>query len=138
MMTLRLTIHPAGPDRFDARLPDGRLLLAACHDPLTDAATLLAEMGIDPSVRLLIRHAGAAFDAMRGSIGALAGKTLREGASGPEYHQLRKGSRTPAYRPPAAVSDLAGMVVPDDGSFTPARVSPRSAPTPMPSKAKGT
>lgn len=132
MNILRLTIHPAGPDRFDARLPDGRLLLSACHDPLTDAATLLAEMGIDPAVQILIRHAGATFDAMRGTIGALAGKTIKEGGGGPRYHPRRMGSPTCATSPPLGVSDVAGMIVPDDGSFKPARAKTRVATSPAP------
>jgi hypothetical protein len=76
--------------RFRARLGD-RIIVESSRQPFFDAARALITEGCDPAVMLIMRHAGAATDALIAKVGVAARLTIREDRGGPEfvpYHQM--------------------------------------------------
>jgi hypothetical protein len=63
--------------RFRARLGD-RIIVESSRQPFFDAARALITEGCDPAVMLIMRHAGAATDALIAKVGVAARLTIRE------------------------------------------------------------
>jgi hypothetical protein len=49
---------------------------------MLDAARVLLAEGVDPATPIAMRHAGANHDALRSTVGAAAGLTVKDGSTG--------------------------------------------------------
>jgi hypothetical protein len=102
---LRVILHPAF-NCHGARLHgkfvvtlDGRQLCIS-RQPLLDAARVLLTEGVDPATEIVTRHIGAAFDAMRSTVGAAAKWTVREDDKvGPIFVRWKAFSRDDVETP---------------------------------------
>jgi hypothetical protein len=94
--------------KFEARL-NGRLLCIS-HQPLLDAARILAGEGADPATRITMRHEAAAYDALRSTVGVAAGLTVRETETdGPRFVRWKPFCRGDVH----ALMRSSGLPVPD-------------------------
>jgi hypothetical protein len=67
-----------------------RPLVAGTRTPLLDVARELIRLGADPDTVLVMRHAGAGHDALRGRLGTAAGLTVEECSDGrPRFRPYR-------------------------------------------------
>jgi hypothetical protein len=73
---IELTVLPAGPGRFEARL-DNRVL-AKSRTPFCDAARQLLDLGYDRDDVVTMRHAGSGTVALRAKVGVAARLTVSE------------------------------------------------------------
>ena len=67
--------------RFDAHL--GERVLCTSEKPFLDAARILITLGFDPSITLVMRHAGSETESLRHTIGAAAALTVEDTKYGP-------------------------------------------------------
>jgi len=96
--------------QFEARL-DGRLICIS-RQPLLDGARVLAAEGIDPATPIAMRHEGAAFDALRSTLGVAAKLTAEENEKvGPRFARWKPFPRSAVGAP----MRFSGSAVPDTG-----------------------
>lgn len=104
IITLELVPVPL-TDRFDAILPDGRILVRS-RQPLFDGARKLAALGYDPETLIEARHRHSPIVAMRSTIGEAAKwvieETNRDGLRRVQWSPARHGRRRSEYGPPGA------------------------------------
>ena len=105
-------IRPDGrkhANAFDARV-DG-VLICTSETPFFDAARALLKDGTaDPSDMLVMRHAGAHHDALRGKVGAAAGLRIEETGFGPR--RRRYAPRPTVEGPPRIEPEPLGVPEP--------------------------
>jgi hypothetical protein len=127
---LRVILHPAF-NRHGAQLYgkfvvtlDGRQLCISSQ-PLLDAARVLIKEGVDPTMPIAARHAGAGFDAMTSTVGTAAKWTVRETKTeGPRFVRWKAFSRDDVQPPkrfcerpvPDPVSDAERFHAADGGA----------------------
>lgn len=106
MLPITLIIRPHCSPRtgkrvygqFEARLDDR--LICISHQPLLDGARALAAEGIDPENQIAMRHEGAAYDALRSTIGAAAKLTVEESEKvGPRFARWKAVCRSDVGAP---------------------------------------
>ena len=68
-------------DRFDAIMPDGRVLVRS-RQPLFDGARVLLAEGVPPETCIAVRHRGSTIVAMRRRLGDAAKWTIEESDKG--------------------------------------------------------
>jgi hypothetical protein len=124
-----IVVEPVGRrGRFRAKL-DGGVLVTSSRTPFCDAARVLLAEGVDPTARILMRHAGAFADALTSTVAGAAKLTIEEGDRVPYFRRWRPLSRAAERRgiaphqfpatplapaesligePTAAVGDLGG------------------------------
>jgi hypothetical protein len=66
---------------FDGTV-DGRMIVNRSTQPMLDGARALLAEGADPATRLVMRHEGQDYDALRSTIGAAARMTVRDDRTG--------------------------------------------------------
>ncbi len=72
---------------FDGAV-DGLAIVTRTTQPLMDAARVLLGDGTAPATPLALRHAGSAADALRSTVGAAAGLTIKDDSVGkPVFRQ---------------------------------------------------
>jgi hypothetical protein len=70
--------------RYVARLGEkGLVLCKSSTKPFLDAARILITLGFDPSITLVMRHAGSETECLRSTIGAAAALTVEDTKYGP-------------------------------------------------------
>jgi hypothetical protein len=99
MTVLVLIVTPVGQGQFAARLGD-RIVVERTRQPLLDGARVLLGEGYDPDTPIVLRHAGRNDDALRSTIGAAAGLTVKEGPSRPVFARFETAPATPSDRAP--------------------------------------
>jgi hypothetical protein len=114
--TITLTVAPAlnsdGTRAYSGRgqlfngMIDGREIVSRSTQPLLDGARVLLAEGLDPATRIVMRHAGAAVDALRSTVGATALVSVREGERVPQFTPW-KPSPHAAVTPPMRQTELA-------------------------------
>ena len=80
----------------------------ARHSRLLDVCRLLAGEGVDPSTRVVMRHQGQDYDALRSTIGAAAKLTVEEGKRRPIFRPW-KPRESAALSPPMRQNEEAGV-----------------------------
>ena len=111
--TIIVTPVPDRPGYFIATLSGARLCVS--REPLLAAARELIQRGALADTTLVMRHAGADYDALRGPLGALARLTVDEDGGGtgtPKFRRWR-ADQTMDQRPPMRFS---GRGLPDIGA----------------------
>lgn len=86
---------------FDGKVND-RTIVTRSTQPLLDAARVLLADGVEPSTRIVMRHAGSMVDALISTIGAAAKLTVEEGERAPTFRPWKAGPHavgTPPMRP---------------------------------------
>jgi hypothetical protein len=73
-----------------------RLFVAGTRMPLLDSARKLIRLGADPDAIVVMRHAGAGHDALRGRFGIAAGLTVDEDRC--RFRPVRGGDTAPPMR----------------------------------------
>jgi hypothetical protein len=73
-----------GREKFDA-LFNGKRIVQAGSQPISDAARILHRLGHDDDVLLVARHHGADHDAIRGPLGVWRHLRVREDRGGPRF-----------------------------------------------------
>jgi hypothetical protein len=64
---------------FDARLEgEERVLVRRTHQPFLDACRVLVAEGVDPTMRIVMRHAGSQTDSLIAKVGAAAKLSVKE------------------------------------------------------------
>jgi hypothetical protein len=71
-----IVVAPVGRGRFRASFGT-RLLVESSTTPFLDAARVLAGERVDPSARIIMRHQGQDYDALRFTVGAAAGLDVK-------------------------------------------------------------
>lgn len=109
-MMIQLELVPVPlTDRFDAIMPDGRILVRS-RQPLFDGARKLAALGYDPDILIEARYRHSPIVAMRSTIGEAAKWTIKERDSGglrKERWQPFMGRPSSPGGPPGADDGLA-------------------------------
>jgi hypothetical protein len=96
---------------FDGKV-EGRFVVERSTTPLCDAARVLLAEGIKPDTVLVMRHAGSIADALRSTVGAAAGLTVRQDNGPPGFTRYR----APDFRtetPPMRQNESPATRVPD-------------------------
>jgi hypothetical protein len=89
------------PGRFQAALSTtGELLVASSRQPFVDSARVLVEKGCDPTVMLVMMHAGSTVVALRARLGKAARLSVEEGVNGPRFVPFRKDLKPYVGAPP--------------------------------------
>jgi hypothetical protein len=90
-----ITVRPTAtrPERYEARLGDGCLLVSGSRQPFLSAARRLIGLSYDPTTVLVMRHAGSDTDCLTAQIGAAAKLSVREDRRGPRFVQWEPISR---------------------------------------------
>jgi len=101
---LMLIVKPSGYSTrgqlFDGFV-DGRLVVSRTTQPLLDACRVLLGEGVDPATRMVLRHAGQDYDALRSTVGAAARLTIEEGERPPTFRRWKPSPHaavTPSVR----------------------------------------
>jgi hypothetical protein len=94
---------------FDGTV-DGRLVVSRSTQPLLDACRILVGEGIDPLMRLVMRHEGQDCDALRSTVGAAAQLTVEEGKRRPIFRRWRL-RETAALSPPMRQDEEVGVLI---------------------------
>ena len=75
---ITIIVAPTGiRSRYCAWIGD-RLLVKSSRTPLLDAARMLSGEGVDPATRIVMRHQGKDYDALRSTVGTAAGLVVEE------------------------------------------------------------
>jgi hypothetical protein len=89
------------PGRFQATLGStGALLVSSSRQPFVDAARVLIEKGYDPTVMLMMKHAGSDVIALGARLGKAARLSVEEGVNGPRFVPFRMGPKPCVDAPP--------------------------------------
>jgi hypothetical protein len=86
MAPITITVSPAGYNnrgQVFAAAVDGRTIVSRSATPPLDAARVLLSEDVDPTTRLVMRHAGADHDALRSTVGFAAKLTVKDASHGP-------------------------------------------------------
>jgi hypothetical protein len=71
---------------FDACLEGGdRVLVRRTHQPFLDACRVLVDDGVDPTTRIVMRHAGSHTDSLIAKVGAAAKLSVKEDDEPPRF-----------------------------------------------------
>ncbi len=73
---------------FDGKV-DGRCIVERSTTPFCDAARVLLAEGVRPEAKLVMRHADSLADALRSTVGAAAGLTVRQDNGPPGFTRYR-------------------------------------------------
>lgn len=87
---IHITVAPAGPERFAARLSDGREL-GVFRTPLFSSARALLAEGVPEESPIAMLHQGQTAASLTSTVGVAAGLAVKESASG--------GPRLGTYQP---------------------------------------
>jgi hypothetical protein len=95
---------------FDGYVSE-RLVVSRSTQPLLDACRVLAREGVDPSTRVVMRHAGQEYNAMRSTVGAATKLTVSDRKGPPAFgvRQPFKGSQASGIEPTMRQSEEAGV-----------------------------
>jgi hypothetical protein len=95
---------------FDGTV-DGRVIITRSAQPLLDGCRVLLAEGIDPRMRVVMRHQGADHDALISTVGAAARQTVADDSVGKPV--FRQWSPSPfGTRPAVPVSPRNGVLPP--------------------------
>jgi hypothetical protein len=122
---LVIVVEPVGHrGRFRGRL-DGRVVVASSRTPFCDSARALIAEGVDPAIRIVMRHAGSATDALTATVGVAAPLTVEDSDHSPRFRKWRPLLKAPprwegapgiAPNDAAATTLAGGSGEPGDGS----------------------
>jgi hypothetical protein len=95
---------------FDGHVGD-RLVVSRSTQPLLDACRVLTGEGVDPSTRVVMRHEGQDYDALRSTVGAAAKLRVAEARGRPVFRdwvpydaqQMQQGSSPMRQKEEAAI-----------------------------------
>jgi hypothetical protein len=73
-----ILVAPVGRGRFGAS-SGGRVLVESSTAPFLDAARVLADEGVDPATRIVMRHEGKDYDAQTSTVATAARIDVKEG-----------------------------------------------------------
>jgi hypothetical protein len=83
--------------RYEARLGEKGQRLCVSTQPFPDSARRLIDLGFDPSINMVMRHAGSETDCLHATIGDAAALTAQDTKFAPEFRRWKPIS-TPAVR----------------------------------------
>jgi hypothetical protein len=96
---------------------DGRFLVKRSTTPLCDAARALLAEGVDPATKIVMRHANSPDDALRSTVGVVAGLTVKDDSVGkPVFRKWEPYDTRAAVREPSAMreTDSPSTLVPSE------------------------
>jgi hypothetical protein len=107
---IAIVVHPAGkkPGYYDARLAEGKPVIAASRTPFFDAARRLRDLGMDGAAVLVMRNADSNTECLRATIAVAATTTVEESAHGPVFRRHRTGSSGAVEAPSMRSGSRAG------------------------------
>ena len=106
-ITITVTPLPKRPGVFRACTLGAPLVVS--RQPLLDGARELLRRGASPDATLILRHAGADYDALRSTIGTAAKLTVDEDGGGSGCPKLRR------WKPPQTMDQRPPMRLPRPG-----------------------
>ena len=123
---------PRCPGQYEARLDGDDRVLCVSRTPFFSAARKLLAGGHDPSLILVMRHAGSDTESLRATLGAAATLTVEETNYGPKLRRWKPIS-TLAVAPTIAPDKRAATTLgkrPQRRPYTPTRgISKRQQPS---------
>jgi hypothetical protein len=96
---------------FDARIDRRNSALVTSRQPFVDCARALAELGCHPNATLIMRHAGAAHDALRAKLATAAGLTVADNRLGVPTFRRWMAPQSDVAAPPIAQTELTATRV---------------------------
>jgi hypothetical protein len=99
---------------FDARLDrHNAMLVISSRTPFCDSARALIREGADSAATLVMRHQGAAHDALRARLAVAAGLTVADNRLGVPTFRRWIALQSDVARPPVAQIDVAATSLPE-------------------------